>query len=87
MLELLSLPRHVCTYLMEPCLDPAVEVQAAGRIHRLGQTKPVHVIRYAFKDSPEYNITKLHKKIVAGKVSITDGFVPARAIKILAAGI
>mmetsp|Transcript_26940 Transcript_26940/g.77684 ORF Transcript_26940/g.77684 Transcript_26940/m.77684 type:complete len:504 (+) Transcript_26940:154-1665(+) len=74
-------------YLMEPCLDPAVEVQAAGRIHRLGQTKPVHVIRYAFKDSPEYNITKLHKKVVAGKVSITDGFVPARAIKILAAGI
>ena len=25
-------------YLMEPSLDPAMEVQAAGRIHRLGRT-------------------------------------------------
>ena len=25
-------------YLLEPCLDPAVEVQAAGRIHRLGES-------------------------------------------------
>lgn len=24
-------------YLLEPCIDPAVEVQAAGRIHRLGK--------------------------------------------------
>lgn len=74
-------------YLMEPCLDPAVEVQAAGRIHRLGQTKPVHVIRYAFKNSPQHNITKLHQEVVAGRVSITDGHVPPKAIKILSAGI
>jgi len=74
-------------YLMEPCLDPAVELQAAGRIHRLGQTKSVQVIRYAFRNSPEENIVRLHKEIVAGRVSITDGLVPPAAIKILSRGL
>ena len=32
-------------YLMEPSMDPAQEVQAAGRIHRLGQTKEIHIKR------------------------------------------
>jgi len=33
-------------FLMEPFMDPAHEVQAAGRIHRLGQLKDVFVKRY-----------------------------------------
>ena len=32
-------------YLMEPCIDPSQETQAAGRIHRLGQTKDVFIKR------------------------------------------
>jgi SNF2 family DNA or RNA helicase len=71
-------------YLLEPCLDPAVEVQAAGRIHRLGQDKPCRVIKFAFKNSYEANILKLHKEIVAGRMELVNGFVPPKAMKILA---
>ena len=74
-------------YLLEPSLDPAVEVQAAGRIHRLGQNKPCHVVKFAFKKSYEENVIELHKKILAGKLSIVDGFIPSEAMKILAKGL
>ena len=36
-------------YLMEPCVDPAVEAQAAGRIHRLGQDKHVLCKRLCYR--------------------------------------
>ena len=74
-------------YLLEPALDPAVEVQAAGRIHRLGQNKPCHVVKFAFKKSYEANVIKLHKKILAGKLSIVDGFIPPEAMNVLAKGL
>ncbi|KAL9189332.1 hypothetical protein ACHAXT_011822 [Thalassiosira profunda] len=74
-------------YLMEPCLDPAVEVQAAGRIHRLGQDKPCHVVKYAFRNSYESNVLRLHTEILAGRIAIVDGFVPPEAMRILAEGL
>ena len=46
-------------YLFEPCLDPMMEVQAAGRIHRLGQTKEVLVKRLCYKNSIDGAIVKL----------------------------
>ena len=50
-------------YLLQPCLDPASELQAAGRIHRLGQTKGVLVKRFAFRDSLDEKIIALHGKV------------------------
>ncbi|KAG0317213.1 hypothetical protein BGZ99_006444 [Dissophora globulifera] len=49
-------------YLMDPHWNPAVESQAVDRIHRLGQTKPVDVIRFIIKDSIEENILELQKR-------------------------
>ena len=32
-------------FLMEPALNPALEAQAIGRVHRLGQNKAVEIVR------------------------------------------
>ena len=70
-------------YLMEPMLDPGTEVQAAGRIHRLGQTKDVLVTRFRFKGTVEEDIVKLHAKIAAGDIALSDSHFPAAGVKIL----
>ncbi|KAF9975056.1 hypothetical protein BGZ73_001416 [Actinomortierella ambigua] len=49
-------------YLMDPHWNPSVESQAIDRIHRLGQTKPVDVIRFIINDSIEGNILELQKR-------------------------
>jgi SNF2 family DNA or RNA helicase len=36
-------------FLLEPCLNPAVEAQAIGRAHRMGQTRSVVVKRLYVK--------------------------------------
>jgi superfamily II DNA or RNA helicase len=47
-------------YLFEPCTSPATEAQAAGRIHRLGQTKEIHIVRLAFRRSVEAALVEMH---------------------------
>ncbi|KAF9580769.1 hypothetical protein BGW38_002449, partial [Lunasporangiospora selenospora] len=49
-------------YLMDPHWNPSVESQAIDRIHRLGQTKPVDVVRFIIKESIEENILELQKR-------------------------
>jgi len=70
-------------YLFEPCLDPQMEVQAAGRIHRLGQTQPVLVKKLVFHNSVESAILALHDAIKSGEVQVTAGSFPCEAIKIV----
>ena len=66
---------------MEPALDPAQEAQAAGRIHRLGQTKEIHIKRFAFKDSIDEAIAALHDKIKSGAVKLVDREFPPEALQ------
>lgn len=46
---------------MEPCFNPALEAQAIGRVHRLGQKRNVEIVRFIMKDSVETRITKMLK--------------------------
>lgn len=49
-------------FIMEPCLNPALEAQAIGRVHRLGQKRPVEVTRLIVKDSVESRIVQMIEK-------------------------
>lgn len=49
-------------FLMEPAMNPALEAQAVGRVYRLGQRKPVTVIRMRMKDSFETRLEKVLKR-------------------------
>jgi len=74
-------------YLMEPCINPALMLQAAGRVHRLGQTKKVKVIKFAFKNSFEANILRFHRKMADGSATMSADFVPPGSIEILMKGL
>jgi len=40
-------------HIVEPLWNPMAEAQAIDRIHRIGQQRPVTVIRYIIRDSIE----------------------------------
>lgn len=49
-------------YVMEPQFNPAAEAQAVERVHRLGQTRAVHITRFIMSSSVEEAILKLQRK-------------------------
>mmetsp|Transcript_23273 Transcript_23273/g.55031 ORF Transcript_23273/g.55031 Transcript_23273/m.55031 type:complete len:1470 (-) Transcript_23273:218-4627(-) len=49
-------------FLMEPSFNPALEAQAIGRIHRLGQKRPVEVVRLIMKNSFEERMLEFLEK-------------------------
>ena len=58
----INLTQANIVFLMEPCFNPALEAQAIGRVHRLGQKRPVEIIRLVVKNSVETRIQKMLKK-------------------------
>ena len=45
---------------LDPWWNPAVEDQASDRAHRIGQTRPVTILRLVAADTIEEKIVKLH---------------------------
>ena len=58
-------------FIMDPCLNVALEDQAVGRVHRMGQTREVHVYRLAMKGSVDERVLDVGKqrRSLAGNMS------------------
>ncbi|KAG5500143.1 hypothetical protein JIQ42_04478 [Leishmania sp. Namibia] len=56
----LQVANHVV--LTDPWWNPAVEMQAVQRAHRIGQTRPVHAIRFVTEHSVEERMVDLQDK-------------------------
>ncbi|CAA0816069.1 Helicase protein with RING/U-box domain [Striga hermonthica] len=56
----LTAASHV--FLMDPCWNPAVERQAQDRIYRIGQHKPIQIVRFIIENSVEERILKIQEK-------------------------
>jgi SNF2 family DNA or RNA helicase len=48
--------------IYDPWWNPAVEDQAADRVHRIGQTRNVFISRLVMKDSIEERVIQLHER-------------------------
>ncbi|KAH8073889.1 helicase [Aureococcus anophagefferens] len=70
-------------YLLGPCVDPADEVQAAGRIHRLGQSSDVLIKKFVVNGTVEASICELHDKIKAGALALDSANVSPAAATLL----
>lgn len=49
-------------YVMEPQFNPAAEAQAVDRVHRMGQKRPVTILRFIMEDSFEEKMLELQRK-------------------------
>ncbi len=65
-------------FLIDPWWNPAAEMQAVDRAHRIGQEKNVFVYRFLSRDTVEEKITRLQEKKqrIAGSLVQAEQFVP-----------
>lgn len=49
-------------FLMDPWWNPSVEWQSMDRVHRIGQKRPIKIVRFCIEDSIELKIIELQDK-------------------------
>jgi non-specific serine/threonine protein kinase len=65
---------------IDPWWNPAVEMQASDRAHRIGQDKPVFIYKLIMRDSVEEKIVDLQRRkrgLVDQLISADSGFLKA----------
>jgi DNA repair protein RAD16 len=60
--EGLNLQAANYVYVLEPWWNPAVEMQAVMRVHRIGQLRPVTAVRFSTKGTIEERMMELQEK-------------------------
>ena len=64
----INLCRASHVFMMDPFWNQAAEEQAVDRVHRHGQTRPVHVVRFIMEDSIEERMMNVQEaKAALGK--------------------
>jgi DNA repair protein RAD16 len=56
----LTVANHI--FIMDPWWNPAAEMQAIDRTHRIGQRKPIFATRFIIENTIEERILKLQEK-------------------------
>jgi len=68
----LNLTEASMVFMMDSWWNPSVEYQAMDRIHRLGQKRPVKVVKLVIEDSIEDQIVQLqHKKLAMTEAALS----------------
>lgn len=68
----LNLTEASMVFMMDSWWNPSVEYQAMDRIHRLGQRRPVKVVKLVVEDSIEHQIVELqHKKLAMTEAALS----------------
>ncbi|ORY35020.1 SNF2 family N-terminal domain-domain-containing protein [Naematelia encephala] len=69
----LNLTEASMVFMMDSWWNPSVEYQAMDRIHRLGQKRPVKVVKLVVEDSIEDQIVQLqHKKLAMTEAALSS---------------
>ncbi|KAL1555517.1 ATP-dependent helicase rhp16-like [Salvia divinorum] len=55
----ITVASHV--FVMDPCWNPAMERQAQDRIHRIGQYKPIRIVKFIIENTIEERVLKLQE--------------------------